>query len=180
MLLLDTEQLAPYAKLDDNQTQLSPGYGIYQCADERWIAVTAIGDGRLAALRTVLGADDDSGLTDAFARHPSDDLLAVLEAADIPAELVREDWEQGFFDQETDQPARIAVSYQHPEYGRFEQPGAFWNLGDLDLTLDLAPPLLGEQSTEILSTLGFNAGEIRALLNNGVVTVPTMPASTGA
>lgn len=175
MLLLDSGRLAPYAKLDDNQSQLSPGYGIYECADGRWVAVAAVGDRPMAALRATLGVDADSGLVDAFAGRSSDGVLAALATADVPAELVREDWEQGFFDQETDQPSRIAVAYPHPEFGRFEQPGAFWNLGDLDLTLDLPPPLLGQHSTEILRTLGFDDEEIRSLLDSGVVTVPVAP-----
>jgi len=174
MLLLDSGTLAPYAKLDADQTQLSAGYGIYRCADDRWIAVAALGEGRLEALRAVLAVDGDDGLADAFAARASEELLAALEIGGVPAELVREDWEQHFFDQEIDQPSRLAVAYPHPEFGRFEQPGAFWDLGDLDLTLDLAPPLLGEHSIEILRTLGFEDDAIRNLIDSCVVTVPAV------
>ena len=175
MLLMETGQLAPYAKLDLDQSQISPGYGIYRVAAGKWIAVAAVGDGPFAALLAVAGVETGDGLTDAFAGRDADEVLAALCAAGVPAELVREDWERHFFDQETDQPARIAVAYEHPEYGRFEQPGAFWNLGDLDLTLDLPPPLLGQHSLEILRTIGLDESTIISLMESGVVTVPAVP-----
>ena len=87
---------------------------------------------------------------------------------------MREDWEHGFFESEIGQPARLAVSYPHPDYGRFEQPGAFWDLGDVDLTLDLAPPLLGQHTSDVLHELGFDAGAIRKLADTGVIGGPEL------
>ena len=59
-----------------------------------------------------------------------------------------------------------AVSYPHREYGQFEQPGAPWYFGDLGTRFELAPPVLGEHTVEILTDLGFSPTEIHSLLDS--------------
>lgn len=172
MLLLDTDELAPYARTDDQQTGLHPGYRMYPVAGDQWVAVAAVGDARMAALRGVAGVADDDGLAAAFAGRDADGLVAALEAAGVPVELVRQDWEQGFFDAEIDQPAQMAVAYEHAEFGRLEQPGAFWQLGDLELRLDLAPPALGQHTTEILGELGFDDSTVEKMAEAGLIGGP--------
>jgi crotonobetainyl-CoA:carnitine CoA-transferase CaiB-like acyl-CoA transferase len=184
MLLLETGQTAPYPHLDAHQTGLHPGYRIYPTADDRWVAVAAVGAQVMAALRRVAGVAESDGdttydaLAAAFAGRTADELLGALDAAGVPAELVREDWEDGFFEAEIGRPARLAVSYPHPEYGRFEQPGAFWDLGDLDLTLDHAPPLLGQHTAEVLHELGFEPGAIAKMADAGVIGGPDVTRKT--
>jgi crotonobetainyl-CoA:carnitine CoA-transferase CaiB-like acyl-CoA transferase len=177
MLLLDSGETAPYPRIDHEQTGIDPGYRIYPTDDGRWVAVAAVGSDAMAALRGAAGVEDvagDAALAEALAGRASGELLEALAAAGVPAELVREDWEHGFFEAEIGQPARLAVSYPHPDYGRFEQPGAFWNLGDVDLTLELAPPLLGQHTSEVLHELGFDAGAIRKLADTGVIGGPDL------
>jgi crotonobetainyl-CoA:carnitine CoA-transferase CaiB-like acyl-CoA transferase len=174
MLLLDADELAPYAKLDDQQTGLHPGYRIYPVAGDQWVAVAAVGAERMEALRAVAGVHDDGGLVTAFASRNAEELLAALAGAGVPAELVRQDWEQGFFDAEIDRPARIAVAYEHLEFGRLEQPGAFWELGDLPLRLDMAPPILGQHTAEILGDLGFDQSAAQKLAESGVISGPDL------
>jgi crotonobetainyl-CoA:carnitine CoA-transferase CaiB-like acyl-CoA transferase len=174
MLLLDTDELAPYAKLDDQQTGVHPGYRIYPVAGEQWVAVAALGAGRMDALRAVAGVDDDDGLAAALGGREAGELLAALEAAEVPAEVVRQNWEGGFFDAEIDQPAQLAVAYDHVEFGRLEQPGAFWDLGDLELRLDMAPPILGQHTAEILHDLGFDNGAVQKMAESGVIGIPDL------
>ena len=56
----------------------------------------------------------------------------------------------------------------------FDVHGAFWNLGNLDLTLDLPSPLLGQHSLEIPRTIGLDEVAISSLIDSGVVAVPTV------
>jgi crotonobetainyl-CoA:carnitine CoA-transferase CaiB-like acyl-CoA transferase len=47
--------------------------------------------------------------------------------------------------------------------------GAFWNLGDLPLVIETAPPALGQHSHEILGEVGYTTGEVDAWIDAGVV-----------
>ena len=76
---------------------------------------------------------------------------------------------RSFFDSETNQAAGLVARYPHPDYGEFEQPGAYWAFGDLDARLDKAPPALGQHSIEILAEVGFPRDEIERLVAVGVV-----------
>src|SRR5205823_11217209 len=113
--------------------------------------------------------DDDGRLPDAFLVRTADELLGALEEAGVPCELVQRNHEQAFFDAEIDQPARVAVSYPHPVYGRFEQPGVAWDFGDLELRLDRPPPLIGQHTEEILTMIGYDEEAIATLVDNGIV-----------
>jgi len=168
LLQLDADRLAPIAKLDRAQSGLAPGYRIYEVADG-WVAVAALTDESLAALRRVAGAADDAVIEAALATRESAELLAALATAWVPSEAVRLDHERAFFDSEENRRTRLAVAYPHRSYGRFEQPGAFWNLGDLSLRLDRAPPDLGQHSAELLREFGFDDAEIERLEAAGVI-----------
>jgi crotonobetainyl-CoA:carnitine CoA-transferase CaiB-like acyl-CoA transferase len=61
----------------------------------------------------------------------------------------------------------MVASYQSAEWGRMEQPGAFWYFGDLDVRLHLAPPAVGEHTVEVLTEVGLERAEIDALVACG-------------
>ena len=157
--------LAPFAVVDPEQTGTAPGYGIVRCLDG-WIAVAARSAEELAALRGVAGSED---VTAAMADRGSDEVLTELERAGVPAEPVREQQCPAFFDDEGNRRAGLVASYEQAEWGRLEQPGALWYLGDLEVRLDRPPPALGEHTVEVLAELGFERPAIDALLEAGVV-----------
>jgi crotonobetainyl-CoA:carnitine CoA-transferase CaiB-like acyl-CoA transferase len=161
-------ELAPVAVLDHAQTGTEPGYRIVPVADG-WVAIAARTDDQLSALCTVAGVDDPAGAAAALAAREVEELLAALEAAGIPAERVRENQRDAFFDSAQNQAAGLVASYPHPIYGTFEQPGALWAFGDLDVRLDRAPPTVGQHSVEILEEVGFDRAEIDRLVGEGVV-----------
>ena len=82
---------------------------------------------------------------------------------------MRENQRDAFFDSAQNQAAGLVASYPHPVYGTFEQPGALWAFGDLDVRLDRAPPTVGQHSVEILEEVGFDRAEIDRLVGEGVV-----------
>ncbi len=149
-------ELAPVPVLDHAQTGIEPGYRIVQVADG-WVAIAARSDAQLAALCTVAGVDDAAQAADALSARTVDELLGALEAAGIPAERVRQNQRDAFFDSAENQAAGLVARYPHPIYGMFEQPGALWAFGDLDVRLDRAPPTVGQHSVEILEEVGFTA-----------------------
>ena len=60
------------------------------------------------------------------------------------------------------------ASYDHRDWGRLEQPGAMWCLGEQSTRLELAPPVLGEHTVEVLLEVGLGQNEVDALIASGV------------
>ena len=157
--------VAPYPRLDGEQTGLGPDYRIHRTA-EGWVAVVACDDERRAALRRV----DLAGLTAAEA-------AARLTSAGVPAEQVREfRWFSVWDDEENLRTGQV-VSYPQRAWGELRQFGAYWDFGDLSLRLDRACPTVGEHTTEILAELGFPPIEVVALVRGGAVAGPEVHTS---
>ncbi len=175
MLLRDSDELADYPRLLPDQSGISAGYRIYPTADGEWVAVAALDDRRLAALRSAAGVGGDDEIAAAFAGLSAADAIGRCEAAGCPVELVRRDGEQGFFGRELGGDARLAVSYPHPTYGEFVQPGAFWDFDSLELRLDSAPPQLGQHTGDVLRDLGYSDEEVEGLERDGIVSSPDVP-----
>ena len=168
-LAVDSGECEPIPTIDDDQTGLSPYYRIYRTGDERWLAVAAVGRAAQARLLATLRCDE-AGLETTIAAGTATEMLALLQRSGIPAELVREDFEQQFFDSVSNRDGGLIASYLHAEYGAFEQPGAFWDFGDLTLRLDRPPPALGEHTREVLTELGLTAEEIESCTDNRIAT----------
>ena len=117
---------------------------------------------------------------DALGARAVDELLGALEAAGIPAERVRQNQRDAFFDSAENQAAGLVARYPHPVYGMFEQPGALWAFGDLDVRLDRAPPTVGQHSVEILEEVGFTREDDRpprGRRRRQDLTIRSLPAS---
>jgi crotonobetainyl-CoA:carnitine CoA-transferase CaiB-like acyl-CoA transferase len=175
MLLRESDTLAPYPRLLPDQSGISVGYRIYRTVDDEWVAVAAIDDHRLAALRRVAGVAADHDVEAAFGALTAADIVARAHAEGCPLELVRRDDELEFYRRELNAPSRLAVGNPHPTYGTFVQPGAFWDFHTLDLRLDSAPPQLGQHTNEVLADLGFSADEVAGLERAGVVSSVNVP-----
>jgi crotonobetainyl-CoA:carnitine CoA-transferase CaiB-like acyl-CoA transferase len=85
----------------------------------------------------------------------------------VPCEAVRLDQCESFFDSADNDAAGLVARYRHVDYGDVEQPGAFWNFGDLDVRLDRAPPGLGEHTVEVLTEIGLDRSTIDEMLATG-------------
>lgn len=164
--LLPDGTLAPVPTLDADQTSIGPGERIVRLADG-WIAVAAVTDDQVAALCEVAGVDGTARLADALATRTTYDVLDALAAAEVPAAAVRRGQRGPFFDDPDHLAAGLVATYTHRQWGRFEQPGALWNFGDLDVRLDRAPPVLGEHTIEVLREVGVADDVIDELLATG-------------
>ena len=159
-------RLAPVAGLDERQTQIEPGYGIIEVVDG-WIAVACRTDAHRHALCAVAGTASLDVVPDALASRRRAAVLADLAAAGVPADEVREAQRDAFFDSPANIAAGLVADYPSWDFGRLQQPGAMWSFGDLGVRLDLAPPGLGQHTTEALTSVGVDPEEIRALLESG-------------
>ena len=63
----------------------------------------------------------------------------------------------------------MTVELDHPVLGRIRQVAPPFELSSTPASVRSAPPLLGEQTDEILQELGYGAAEIRELRDAGAV-----------
>lgn len=147
--------LAPFPGLSADQLTLDEGHRILQQSDG-WIMVAADQPEQLAALRRL----DLTGCTVAEA-------LSVLATADVPAEQVRLDQKDAFFDSPDNRAAGMVASTPHALWGTMLQPGGLWFLGDQNLRMERAAPVLGEHTVECLREFGIQEQVIADLLASG-------------
>ena len=164
-VMLADGSVTPVAGLDAAQTGLSPDHRLYRCLDG-WLAVAALDAGEAQALAGLAGAPE--GREAWFAARRREQVLALLRAARVPAEPALERQGEAFHDDPGHAAAGLHARYRHAVYGELEQIGAFWDFGDLPLTLDRAPPALGEHSRHVWDLLGLDAVQVAALEQQGL------------
>jgi crotonobetainyl-CoA:carnitine CoA-transferase CaiB-like acyl-CoA transferase len=106
-------------------------------------------------------------LRERLAEQTSAEWLDVLDAADIPAGPIN-DIPTAFASPQA-HDRRMAVEVDHPILGRSTQVGLPFELSVTPASIRTPPPLLGEQSDEILTEAGYAADEIAAFRTAGVI-----------
>jgi crotonobetainyl-CoA:carnitine CoA-transferase CaiB-like acyl-CoA transferase len=180
---------ADWGHVDGDQVGLSPFYRLYACADDRWLFVAAQQAEYQSSLSTAVG-DDVAALGDAekvaatlerrFLERPAAEWFDVLDAADVPVEIVDEEFCRALFDAPDVRAAQLVSETWVSGVGRFEDPGLLVNLSDTPGTIQRGPCTCGEHSREILLEHGYTASEIDELSNDGVVLdAPVTPSLEG-
>ena len=106
-------------------------------------------------------------LAERFLTKSSADWLARFEAADVPASIIN-DIVAAFATPQV-RALGTKVKVTHPAYGRTFQVRAPFSLSVTPTTKPTAPPLLGEQTDEILRELGYDEAAVDRLRAGGVV-----------
>jgi crotonobetainyl-CoA:carnitine CoA-transferase CaiB-like acyl-CoA transferase len=106
-------------------------------------------------------------LAERFLTKSAADWLARFEAADVPASIINDIVAAFATPQVRALGAKVKVT--HPAYGRTFQVAAPFSLSVTPTRKPTAPPLLGEQTDEILRELGYDEAAVNRLRAGGVV-----------
>jgi len=175
--------------LDEQQTGYGPGYRIYECRDDNWLALALPDEGSWERLRALPeasalplayaplrgGLDDahareaEKVLEAAFASAPAADWVARLRAIDVPVEVIvpmsRDEFRRGILDDALNRELGRVVSFDTAAWGHFDQIGPLLRCGP---AAGGGPPLMlpgiGEHTAEVLTELGFSAEDVEGLL----------------
>ena len=164
----------------------------YLCQDDTWVIIGGNGDAIFQRLMEVIGRPDlaadpqlatnpgrwqrrdelDEAITAWTRQHPSDDVLATLEAAGVPsgpiydAEGIRDD---PHF-QARGMVQRVPTTDGERDLGEVAFPGIVPRLGDDPGAIRWLGPDLGQHNDEVYrDLLGLSPAEIATLLTNGII-----------
>jgi crotonobetainyl-CoA:carnitine CoA-transferase CaiB-like acyl-CoA transferase len=155
LLTGDGELVPPPNPVDRSLFGTSPSHRIYATRD-KWIAVSdGAGGEDSRRLLDLFGVTTESELESRFATETAADAIASLLLGGFSTAELLTDGMRTILESDVYRAAGLVGVSEHPEYGTIRQPGSFWDFGDLSTTTDgVAPPRIGEDSSEIMSECG--------------------------
>jgi crotonobetainyl-CoA:carnitine CoA-transferase CaiB-like acyl-CoA transferase len=162
-------------QLDRRQTGFGPYYRLYEAADG-WLCVAAVSREQRRQLLLVTGVDPaghadvdiEALLEERFHGAASSTWFDRLDSAGVPCEIAR-DRANNWYDDPDAIDNGWVVAYDHPVWGRFEQPGTFVHLSETPGRIRGAPPVIGADTQDVLEEIGYSDDEIDQLRAAGVV-----------
>jgi len=104
-------------------------------------------------------------LQNVFQRIPARAWLGKLTEADIPASPINT-VPEALNDEQT-RARSLIVQIEHPAVGTLKSIANPIRFSNTPVSYRLPPPLLGEQTGEILQSLGYTTEEVKSMTNNG-------------
>jgi crotonobetainyl-CoA:carnitine CoA-transferase CaiB-like acyl-CoA transferase len=95
----------------------------------------------------------------------TDEVVRRLDIAGVPCGPIR-DVAQAMDDDQT-RAQDLILEVEHPRIGPLRVSGAPYHFDGEPVRARLSPPLLGQQTTEILAEAGFSSEEIASLIDSG-------------
>jgi crotonobetainyl-CoA:carnitine CoA-transferase CaiB-like acyl-CoA transferase len=167
--------------VDGGQYGLSPWYRLYQCADERWLFVAAVGDEHRRQLGITLdrnGLESEDAekvaavLSGQLLTDSSSVWFARLDGAGVPVEIVDENFCKTLFDDSEARELGLVSETISGSVGRFEDPGLLVNFSSTPGIVQRGPCMCGEHSREILLEHRYSHEEIDAMVRDKAVLDP--------
>ncbi|MBF4554633.1 CoA transferase [Pseudomonas sp. p50] len=165
-VVLEDGSLTPIDHLDAQQTGLSDAHRLYRCSDS-WLVVAALQPDEVQRFERLVDDQPETW----FADQTRQAALASLVAAQVPAQAVLEAQMDAFLDSPEHAEAGLHAHYSHAVYGDLQQIGAFWDFGNLPLSLQRPPPAVGQHTRQVLEGLGFTGSELERLASVGLVAL---------
>ncbi len=181
-------ELSTRPHLDARQMGLGPLHRLFETADG-WLCVVADDEQHWGTLCTATGLEalaSDPRFADASSRAGNGDALAAelepvfrarsaaewfaaLDAAGVPCEVSELDGATRLWN-DADAVARgRVVAFDHPVWGRLEQPGLLVDFSATPARVAGPPPVLGADTRAILTELGYDDAAIEGLRADGVI-----------
>lgn len=165
----------------------SPTVGHFECADGEWIMVVGIDQKFWPRIAAALGLDDlvhdprfargfprwmnreelQALEEAAFRKFPSEEALARMREADVPASLVL-DYAALALEEQPVANGYI-VEQEHPRFGRQRVLGLHVQLSETPGELSAPAPELGAHTREVLEEFGVTPREIHELAEAGAI-----------
>lgn len=126
-------------------------------------------DARFATNAARVGANAELTvlLAGVFEQRRRDDIVALLDAAGVPCAPIN-DVAQVFDDPQI-RHRRMVRKLPHPLSGTVPQVVSPMRFAEAPLAFDRGPPLLGQDTRDVLEWLGFSAAEQDEFANEGVI-----------
>jgi crotonobetainyl-CoA:carnitine CoA-transferase CaiB-like acyl-CoA transferase len=184
-------------KLDKAQTGLDALYRLYK-AQGGWIQIAALKAEHWPALCQAVGRADlldderfgsrgarvsnraalETELEQAFGTLTPLQWRRRLDGVGVPSEISvdTQDGESWLFDEELLRLG-LVTEVNHAVHGRLRQIGQLINFSDTPGVSRLAPPVVGQDTVELMRWLGYDDETIMSYREQGIVDFPNVPGS---
>jgi len=169
-------------KIDALMFGTGPRTRLYETAD-RWICLAVQNDEQWSAVENSLGIDGLSvmendraieTLTTSLRALTASQAFRLLDEAGVPCEIEDDQFAMRLFDDPQFRDAGLVTTMQQAQVGRFDQFGHMWTFSETPTRIAGPPLIVGHDTVDIMSEIGFAQGDIDSLLADGVVLQSTL------
>ena len=169
-------------RIDRLMLGTGPRARLYQTATQ-WLCLAVQNDDQWDALaRTLpidgLGVMDDdrasAALEAMFLSRPASEWFALLDGADVPCEIEDEQFARRLFDDPQFREAGLVTTMHQAQVGRFDHFAHMWSFSDTPTRIAGPPLIVGHDTVDLMTEIGFDQATIDDLLADGVVVQSTL------
>ncbi len=169
-------------KVDALMFGTGPRTRLYETAD-RWICLAVQNDEQWSAVEHSLGIDglttmeNDRAietLTTSLRALTASEAFRLLDEAGVPCEIEDDQFAMRLFDDPQFRDAGLVTTVQQAQVGRFDQFGHMWTFSETPTRIAGPPLIVGHDTVDIMSEIGFAQGDTDSLLADGVVLQSTL------
>ena len=169
-------------KVDALMFGTGPRTRLYETAD-RWICLAVQNDEQWSAVERSLGIaglttmENDRAietLTTSLRALTASEAFRLLDEAGVPCEIEDDQFAMRLFDDPQFRDAGLVTTMQQAQVGRFDQFGHMWTFSETPTRIAGPPLIVGHDTVDIMSEIGFAQSDIDSLLADGVVLQSTL------